>query len=455
MKRALETRELAAAPSPALARVQVQRRCSRSVHRAATAHPLTAESQRLRKARLCQRDDGRALRPWHARQRRPSCRSSSKARPEPARSCWRARIHYNCAADGRARCMVQNCGGMPDELLQSELFGHKRGAYTGAITDRLGLFRAADGGTVFLDEISEVSPSFQVSLLRFLQEGEVKPLGSDKTRPAMCASSRVELLAARTLRRPGKFRQDLYFRLKRLRARQCRLARAARRHSGTRRVLRRQAARAMRRARSLGISAERVERAHGATSFPGNVRELENEIRRMVALAKDGELSDHRASCPRPSLAAMPRKPRPDQTARAGRQDAEGQGRGARKAARRRGSRCGIVGTRATRPTSLGCHASASPTRSSVTPSSPRPEEAEMPNSDETDDGAAVVAFPFSRVRPKGPLVRPRSSASESWRRRSAYRREQLSGHWCSRCKGIWFGYLLEVECPACGNRNG
>ena len=85
---------------------------------------------------------------------------------------------------------MQNCGGMPDELLQSELFGHKRGAFTGAITDRLGLFRAADGGTVFLDEISEVSPSFQVSLLRFLQEGEVKPLGSDKTLHATCASLR-------------------------------------------------------------------------------------------------------------------------------------------------------------------------------------------------------------------------------------------------------------------------
>ena len=86
--------------------------------------------------------------------------------------------------------MVQNCGGMPDDLLQSELFGHKRGAFTGAISDRLGLFRAADGGTVFLDEISEVSPSFQVSLLRFLQEGEVKPVGSDKIeRSPMSASS--------------------------------------------------------------------------------------------------------------------------------------------------------------------------------------------------------------------------------------------------------------------------
>ena len=89
-------------------------------------------------------------------------------------------IHYNSTRSG-SPLLVQNCGGMPDDLLQSELFGHKRGAFTGAISDRLGLFRAADGGTVFLDEISEVSPAFQISLLRFLQEGEVKPLGSDKT----------------------------------------------------------------------------------------------------------------------------------------------------------------------------------------------------------------------------------------------------------------------------------
>ena len=57
--------------------------------------------------------------------------------------------------------MIQNCGGMPDELLISELFGHKKGAFTGAVSDRLGLFAAADGGTVFLDEISDVSPAFQ------------------------------------------------------------------------------------------------------------------------------------------------------------------------------------------------------------------------------------------------------------------------------------------------------
>ncbi len=82
--------------------------------------------------------------------------------------------------------------------MHSELFSHKRGAFTGANSDRLGLFRAVDGGTVFLDEISEVSASFQVSLLRFVQEGEVKPLGLDYTTNCdvriVCASKVLNLL---------------------------------------------------------------------------------------------------------------------------------------------------------------------------------------------------------------------------------------------------------------------
>jgi two-component system response regulator HupR/HoxA len=203
--------------------------------------------------------------------------------------------------------MVQNCGGMPDELLQSELFGHKRGAYTGAISDRLGLFRAADGGTVFLDEISEVSPSFQVSLLRFLQEGEVKPLGSDKTETAnvriIAASNRpLKALAA-----AGKFRHDLYFRLRGfelevppLRERPNDIPALAEffaaKHSDAigRKV--------------LGISAGALEKLL-VYSFPGNVRELENEIRRMVALSKDGEYLTTDIMSPG-ILAATPHRPR-------------------------------------------------------------------------------------------------------------------------------------------------
>ena len=203
--------------------------------------------------------------------------------------------------------MVQNCGGMPDELLQSELFGHKRGAYTGAISDRLGLFRAADGGTVFLDEISEVSPSFQVSLLRFLQEGEVKPLGSDKTETCnvriVCASN----CSLKALASAGKFRQDLYFRLRGfelevppLRERPddipalAEFFAAKHRDAIGRKV--------------LAISAGALDKLT-AYEFPGNVRELENEIRRMVALAKDGDYLTTEFMSPI-ILAAMPRAPR-------------------------------------------------------------------------------------------------------------------------------------------------
>jgi len=195
-------------------------------------------------------------------------------------------IHYNSSRKA-SPLLVQNCGGMPSELLHSELFGHKRGAYTGAISDRLGLFRAADGGTVFLDEISEVSPTFQVSLLRFLQEGEVKPLGSDKT---MTCNVRIIAASNRPLRElvaKREFRQDLYFRLKGfelevppLRTRVDDIAVLAEffaaKHSE---VMGR---------KILGISASLIDKLI-AYEFPGNVRELENEIRRLVALAKDGE----------------------------------------------------------------------------------------------------------------------------------------------------------------------
>lgn len=195
-------------------------------------------------------------------------------------------IHYNSHRHN-SPLMVQNCGGMPDELLHSELFGHKRGAFTGAISDRLGLFRAADGGTVFLDEISEVSKTFQVSLLRFLQDGEVKPLGSDKTE-----TCNVRILAAsnrplKDLVTTGEFRQDLYFRLRGfefevppLRERPDDIPALAEfftaKHSTAigRKI--------------LGISAKALEKLINY-DFPGNIRELENEIRRMLALAKDGE----------------------------------------------------------------------------------------------------------------------------------------------------------------------
>src|SRR5205085_4724662 len=87
-------------------------------------------------------------------------------------------IHYGSARANKA-FVVENCGALPDELLESELFGCKKGA---AYQDRIGLFEVADGGTIFLDEIGETSPAFQVKLLRVLQESEIRPLGAQRVR---------------------------------------------------------------------------------------------------------------------------------------------------------------------------------------------------------------------------------------------------------------------------------
>ncbi len=203
--------------------------------------------------------------------------------------------------------LVQNCGALPDDLLQSELFGHKRGAFTGAVSDRLGLFSAADGGTVFLDEISEVSPSFQVSLLRFLQEGEIKPLGSEKVQ---YADVRILVASNHSLKKlveAGKFRQDLYYRLRGFEINLPPLRERVEDIPVLAEYLSRKYAEALNR-KIAGISVQ-VMRHFQAYSFPGNVRELETEIRRMVSLTNNGEFLsvDHLS----PEIAqALPPDPR-------------------------------------------------------------------------------------------------------------------------------------------------
>lgn len=109
--------------------------------------------------------------------------------------------------------MVENCAAIPDTLLESELFGHKRGAFTGAFEDHVGLFQRANGGTVFLDEIGETSAAFQLRLLRVLQEGEVRPVGSPRTVPV---DVRVIAATHRNLEQrvhEGHFREDLFYRI--------------------------------------------------------------------------------------------------------------------------------------------------------------------------------------------------------------------------------------------------
>lgn len=192
-------------------------------------------------------------------------------------------IHFN-SKRMNSPMHVQNCGGMPEDTLHSELFGHLRGAFTGAVAERLGLFRAADGGTVFLDEISDVSPSFQVSLLRFLQEGEVKPLGSDRLHHAnvriIAASNRpLHMLVER-----GEFRRDLYYRLKGF---ELKIPALRERPEDipvlTEFFVEKYAGVVGRRV--IGVTKEALAKLE-AYDYPGNVRELETEIRRMVAIAE-------------------------------------------------------------------------------------------------------------------------------------------------------------------------
>jgi two-component system response regulator HupR/HoxA len=193
-------------------------------------------------------------------------------------------IHFGSARGDKA-FVVENCGALPDELLESELFGCKKGAYTGAYQDRIGLFELADGGSIFLDEIGETSPAFQVKLLRVLQEREIRPLGATRPRKV---DVRVISATNRDLEievREGRFRRDLYYRLN---AFPVHLPALAERPGDIAKIagsLLQVVNRAFRR-NIAGFEPEATARLT-AYDWPGNVRELHNEIQRMVAISED------------------------------------------------------------------------------------------------------------------------------------------------------------------------
>src|SRR5262249_45700983 len=121
-------------------------------------------------------------------------------------------IHHFSARASRAFLSV-NCSGLTDTLLEAELFGHTRGAFTGAASERAGLFEAAEGGTLFLDELASTSAAFQASLLRVLQSGEVRRVGSTQTRRVNVRVIGASNAPLRQLVDAGTFRADLFYRL--------------------------------------------------------------------------------------------------------------------------------------------------------------------------------------------------------------------------------------------------
>jgi Nif-specific regulatory protein len=190
-----------------------------------------------------------------------------------------ASLHYRSRRRDRL-FVAQNCAALPENLLESELFGHKKGAFTGATEDRRGLFELADGGTLFLDEVTETPPSLQAKLLRVLQEGEVRPLGGSHPKHV---DVRVVAATNKHLEREveaGRFREDLYYRLKvfplrvpPLRERRSDIPLLAGH------FLEKYSTEIGKPVAGYTQGAMELLMAH---EWPGNVRELQNEVQRLV-----------------------------------------------------------------------------------------------------------------------------------------------------------------------------
>jgi two-component system response regulator PilR (NtrC family) len=208
--------------------------------------------------------------------------------------------------------LVVNCGAIPEALVESELFGHERGAFTGATSRKLGIFREADGGTVLLDEVGELPLGMQVKLLRVLQERKVRGIGESNETTidvrVLAATNRVVEEDVKT----GKFRQDLFYRLNVIRLEVPPL-RVRREDVGelAKHFLERCSREHNKQLR--GFSSDAL-RALDAYDFPGNVRELENVVERAVALASGTQIGlgdlphevSGSAARPSPALLTLP-----------------------------------------------------------------------------------------------------------------------------------------------------
>jgi DNA-binding NtrC family response regulator len=198
-----------------------------------------------------------------------------------------ARAIHDHSSRAKMPFVPVNCGALPENILESELFGHEKGAFTGADSSRPGLFEAAHGGTLFLDEISETKPSFQVNLLRAVQEQQIRRVGSHKYTPVnvriLAASNRdlTKMMAA------GQFREDLYYRLSVV---EIKLPSLDERREDIPLLVQHFLKRSnLKNKRNVKITDEAV-RVLSAATWPGNVRELENLVERLAIFCTSGEI---------------------------------------------------------------------------------------------------------------------------------------------------------------------
>ena len=213
-----------------------------------------------------------------------------------------ARAIHEFSARAARPFLSVNCSGLTDTLLESELFGYVRGAFTGANGEKAGLFEAADGGTLFLDELASTSPAFQASLLRVLQSGEVRRVGSTQSRRVNVRVIGASNAPLRDLVQAGSFRSDLFYRLSVLSIELPPL----KARTGDVELLTGHFLQQFRQPGQppLHLTREAMESLE-AHNFPGNVRELENALRRAVALSSGGLVT---IDCLPPEIAARGKK---------------------------------------------------------------------------------------------------------------------------------------------------
>ena len=200
-----------------------------------------------------------------------------------------ARMIHESGARREGPFVAVNCGAIPTELMESELFGHKRGSFTGAVADKKGLIQSAEGGTLFLDEVADLPLHMQVKLLRVVQEKTVRPVGEarEETVDVRILSATHKNLA--DLVAQGQFREDLFYRINVIELR----VPALRERSGdiaeiAAAILERLARRTSTTAPEISAEALRLLEAY---EFPGNVRELENVLERALTLCTSGVIT--------------------------------------------------------------------------------------------------------------------------------------------------------------------